>query len=66
MSDKKEQNYDTENSYDIQDNLGSIIVLNKGTSEEHYLWNDGGKIQEICDLSDNLKQLIGGIMIRLE
>lgn len=67
MRNNDDQYFDNDNSSEIPEDLGAIITLkNKRTGEEHYLWDDGEKIQEFSTLSDELKQLLGGIILRLE
>jgi hypothetical protein len=60
MNDKENKsiNYD-ESSIDF----GTLMILNKGTNQEQYLWSDGEQVLEIGELPEDKRKLFLKIIL---
>ena len=59
MSDKE----NNEDKAQIPEHLGALKIYHNGTNREHYLWDDGERVQEISELPENLKRVISRIIL---
>ena len=50
----------------IPEDARTLLIYNRGTASELYLWDDGEKISEIGDLPEFKKQLVGAIIMAVE
>lgn len=66
MSGKENQKVKDLSSDQSSEDLGTLLILNKGTNREHYLWNDRGGVQEIGELPENLKKLVSKIILNFD